>query len=333
MKVVRENRQYDSDDIERFIKENKSKLFIVFVVLIGIWITGSVFYTVEPDEEAVVLRFGRYVNTTQPGLHFKLPFGIDDAVKVKTKRVFVEEFGFRTRSAEGRRTTYSKKSFDAESLMLTGDLNVADVEWTVHYQISEPQKYLFQTRSPIKNIRDISEAIMRRVAGDMLVNDVLTVGRVELALNVKVLMQEIFDRYNLGINVVTVKLQDVNPPEPVQPSFNEVNAAKQEQEQVINNAERKYNEIIPEARGKADKAISKAKAYATEVVNRAKGDTDRFKLVLKEYNKAPLVTRKRMYLDTMNIVLKKLENPLIVDNKLKGLLPIYGELKKGVKSE
>ena len=223
-------------DLEKHLKRHSKKIFSSIILVLVVLIGGqSTFYTVEPDEEAVVIRFGKFLGTYPPGFHFKLPFGIDKNINVKTKRVLQEEFGFRTVSLESR-TRYSEANYDDESLMLTGDLNVADVEWVVQYQISDPFKYLFQTKSPVRNIRDVSESIMRRVVGDKLVTEVLTTGRVEIAAKAKGLMQEVLDHYDMGVKIVTIELQDVNPPDLVKPSFNEVNEAKQEQEKVINQA-------------------------------------------------------------------------------------------------
>jgi membrane protease subunit HflK len=303
----------------------------VVIILFLIGVANSSYYTVDPDEEAVIIRFGKYVGTSQPGLHFKLPLGIDTVTLVKTKRVLQQEFGFRTRTTSGRRTTYDEKNFDTESLMLTGDLNVADVEWVVQYQISDPFKFLFQTSSPERNIRDVSESIMRRVVGDRLVTDVLTTGRVEIAGDAQVLMQEILDKYDMGVKIVTVKLQDVNPPNVVKKSFNEVNAAKQEQEKVINQAEESYNRVIPEARGKAEKLISEAEGYSMAMVNEAQGDAQKFTEILVEYKRAPFITRKRIYLETMQNILKRVKNITVVDTSVKGVLPIFGG--KGVLGE
>lgn len=305
-----------------FQKNGKSFVFIILIVVVAL--AGmSTFYTVQPDEEAVVIRFGHYDETTSPGLHFKLPFGIDKVIKVKTKRVLQVEFGFRSESVRRSRTRYSESLFDDESLMLTGDLNVADVEWVIQYQISDPYKYLFKTSDPIRNIRDVSESVTRRVVGDRLVTDVLTTGRVDIASEAKKLTQDVLNRYDVGVTIVSVKLQDVNPPEKVKPSFNEVNAAKQEQEKAINMAERAYNRVIPEAKGKAEKLISQAEGYSTELVNRALGDAEKFATVLVQYNKAPEITKKRMYLETMEKIYSRFENITIVDSKVKGLLPIY----------
>lgn len=299
-------------------------LIIVLLVLVGGYTS---FYTVQPSEEAVVTRFGKYSRTTEPGLHFLAPFGIEKARKVKTKRVLQEEFGFRTKSTYSKVSQYQKSSFEKESLMLTGDLNVADVEWIVQYQIADPQKYLFKAQDPIQTIRDVSEAIMRRVVGDRTVNEVLTTGRVAVATEAQELTQEVLDRYDIGIRVVTVKLQDVNPPDMVKPSFNEVNAAKQEQEKAINMAEEEYNKVIPEARGKAEETISNAQGYASAIVNRAQGDAERFLLTLKEYKLAPQITRSRIYLETMEKVFSQFENLIVVDKNIKGVLPLYQGLK------
>jgi len=306
------------------IRRNLNVVLLGFggiLVAVGIF---SGFYTVQPSEEAVITRFAKFDRTTLPGLHFKLPFGIEQATKVKTKLVLQEEFGFRTSDSSRNATSYDKANFEKESLMLTGDLNVADVEWIVQYQISDPRKFLFNAQNPQQNIRDVSEAIMRRVVGDRTVNEVLTTGRVEIASEAQRLTQEVLDRYDLGIRIVTIKLQDVNPPDLVKPSFNEVNAAKQEQEKVINVAEENYNKVIPEAKGKAEETLSQAEGYASAIVNRSKGDAEKFNLVLREYKAAPEVTRKRMYLETMEELFARFNKLTIVDDKVKGILPVFG---------
>ena len=321
-------------DLDKFMNDfNKLSKFIIpaIIGLLALWALLSSFYTVEPEEEAVVIRFGKYIKTTPPGLHFKLPFGIDKEIKVKTKRRLQAEFGFRSQDFSSRRTQYAQGNFDLESLMLTGDLNVADVEWVVQYQISDPFKFLFQTSSPERNIRDVSESIMRRVVGDRSVTDILTTGRVEISNDAKVLMQGILDKYDMGVTVVTVELQDVNPPDKVKPSFNEVNSAKQEQEQLINQAEERYNKLIPEARGEAQQMISEAEGHAARVVNTALGDAEKFNQVYREYRKAPAITRKRIYLETMEKIFGTFNNVTIVDPDVKGLLPVYGQNKMETK--
>ena len=282
------------------------------------------------DEEAVIIRLGKYINTNPPGLHFKIPFGIDKHILVQTTKIHQAEFGFRTREIRSSGpTSYSRGNYNSESLMLTGDLNVADVEWVVQYKISDPYKYLFKASRPIQNIRDVSESIMRRVIGDKSVSTVLTTGRSEIASEARVLVQEVLDKYDIGIYISAVKLQDVNPPELVKPSFNEVNEAKQEQEKWINQAEEAYNKVIPEARGKAEKLISNAEGSSAAKVNRAQGDVQKFTQILKEYKRAPSITRTRLYLEAMENIYSKLEKLTIVDPKIKGLLPIYSN--KGLK--
>jgi modulator of FtsH protease HflK len=303
-------------------------LVTIGIVLFLVWGGMSSFYTIDVSEEGVVTYFGKYDRTTGSGFHFKMPFGVEKVIKVQSKRILQEEFGFRTANTSRRVTTYDKDAYGHESHMLTGDLNVADVEWVVQYRISDPWKFLFKARDVTRTIRDVSMSIMRRVIGDRLVNDVLTTGRVEIRNEAKILTQKLLDTYDMGIHIESILLQDVNPPKEVKPSFNEVNAAKQEQEKIINLAERDYNKVIPEARGKAEQKISDAEAYSIDLVNRAKGDANRFKQVLVEYRKDPAITRSRMYLDTMEEIFTKVEKFTIVDSKVKGVLPLYGKLGK-----
>jgi len=315
-------------NFEQAFQFNPFKLLpIIFILLLVIGGMTS-FYTVQPDEEAVIIRLGKYHGTFPPGLHFKIPLGVDRLIVVKTTKIHQQEFGFRTKDTSQRRTAYSRGNFNKESLMLTGDLNVADVEWVVQYKIADPYKYLFQARNPRQNIRDVSESIMRRVVGDELVNDVLTTKRAEIALKAKELMQEVVNRYDIGIYITAVKMQDVNPPEVVKASFNEVNEAKQEQEKLINNAEESYNKVIPEARGQAEEVISKAKGKAESIINRAKGDSEKFRQIAIEYKKAPDITKKRLYLESMEKILKNNKELTIVDSELSGVLPILNLREK-----
>lgn len=305
----------------------EGRLLSIAAAVIGLACFATSIYTVEPSEEAVILRLGRYVSTRPPGLHFRLPLGIERVVKVKTKVILQEEFGFRSADKEGTRTSYSDDDFKSESLTLTGDLNVANVEWIVQYQISDPKKYLFNAREVLKNLRDISQSVLRRVVGDRIVSQVLTTGRVEIAEEAQRLTQEVLDRYDIGVRIVTVKLQDVNPPESVRPAFNEVNAAKQEQEKAINQAEREYNTVIPEAIGKAEQTVRNAQGYATAAVNRAEGDAARFRVTLRAYQESPTVTRSRLYLEAMEEIYGRLEALTIVDKGVSGLLPVFTQGK------
>lgn len=313
--------------IKNSFNQGFRRIFIATLLVVLGTAALSCFYTVAPDEEAVIIRLGKYYATYPPGLHFKMPFGVDRLMKVQTTKVHQEEFGFRTRGVNSRRTSYSNANFHRESLMLTGDLNVAEVEWVVQYKISDPYKYIFQARNPEQNIRDVSESIMRRVVGDRLVNEVLTTGRSEIANEAKTLMQKVIDKYDIGIQVVAVKLQDVNPPDSVKPSFNEVNKAKQEQEKLINQAEENYNKVIPRARGLAEKVVSRAQGRASELINRAKGDASRFRQVQREFRKAPEITKKRLYLEAMQEVYESAQDLTIIDKNLRGVLPIYNSGK------
>jgi membrane protease subunit HflK len=299
-------------------------LFLVFILLAAVGYAS--FYTVAPEETGVVQRFGKYVRVSGPGLHFKLPFGVETVQKVKTGRNFQMEFGYRTLEA-GVRSRFQEHGFQDESLMLSGDLNVVDLQWTVQYKIANPIDWLFQVRDVDSNIRDVSESVVRRVVGNRLFDFVLTVGRAEIADKVKVEMQQILDSYRTGIQVVNVKLQNVTPPEPVKAAFNEVNEAEQEREAKINNAQAAYNREIPKASGNAQQTISEAEGYALERVNRAKGEADRFLDVLKEYRQARDVTKRRLYLEAMDQLLSKVDEIYIVDEDQKGLIPLL-ELQK-----
>ncbi|MEW6743103.1 MAG: FtsH protease activity modulator HflK [Planctomycetota bacterium] len=293
----------------------RSGIVAGLILILLLAFLSSTWFTVEADEMGVVTRFGRFDRTEEPGLHFKWPWGIEQVQRVTVKRVQKEEFGFRTEAvAREGRTRYTGTLFDQESLMLTGDLNVADVEWIVQYQIGDPYLYLVKIRDVVVSLRDISHSVMREVVGDRSVDEVLTEGRREINLEVERQMQEILDRYESGIRILRVELQDVNPPEKVKPSFNEVNAAKQEQERLINEARREYNEVIPKSRGVGDQVVSQAEGYALDRVNRARGDAEKFKAILAEYLKAPDVTRRRYFLETMREVLPSIRRKIIIDS-------------------
>ncbi len=291
---------------------------IVIVLVVVAW---SVWFTVEPEEVGMVMRFGRYDRVAQPGLGYKLPYPIETVQKVPVQRQLKEEFGFRT-AAAGVRTRYETGDFTRESLMLTGDLNVAVVEWTAQFRVHDPYKFLFKVRDVRNTFRDMNEAVMREVVGDRSVNEVLTVGRQEVASEAETRLQALCDEYDTGIRVEQIVLQDVNPPDPVKPSFNEVNQAQQEREKLINEAKAEYNSIIPRARGEAEQTVQRMEGYATDRVNRSKGDADLFKALLAAYRRAPEVTRRRIYLETMNDILPKATRKIIVDDQLKSIVPL-----------
>lgn len=278
-------------------------------------------YTVGPEETGLVLRFGKYVRATDPGLHFRLPLGVEAVRKVPVQRQLKDEFGFRTLRA-GVQSEYSSQQYAEEANVLTGDLNAAMVEWVVQYRVIDPYRFLFRVRHVEETFRDMSEALMRQVIGDRTVNEVLTVGRAEIALEVERSLQALADQYETGIKVEQVVLQDVNPPDPVKPSFNEVNEAQQEKSKLINQAQSEYNQVIPRARGQALQTIQEAEGYALERVNRARGDSALFVAVYETYRRAPEVTRRRLYLEMLADVLPNVERKVIVDKDLKSVLPL-----------
>ena len=309
------------------IKGGRFNIFIVIAAVILAWIAFSSAYTVGVDEVGVIQRFGKYVRTTMPGLHFKLPRGIETLTKVKVKYVYTEEFGLRTLRA-GVKTEYaSGKRYLSESLMLTGDLNCAIVPWIVQFRIDDPYKFLFKVRNVRITLRDLSESSMRLVVGDRSVNEVIS-KRKEIADEVKIELQKTLNDAETGIKLVNVELKKTNVPEPVQSSFNEVNQAVQEKEKLIYQAKEEYNKIIPKAKGEAEQTIKAAEGYALDRVNRAKGDASRFLSLFKEYVKAKDVTRRRLYLESMSVVLPKMGNKYVIDPEQKGLLPLLN-LERG----
>ncbi|MFI5309076.1 MAG: FtsH protease activity modulator HflK [Polyangiales bacterium] len=290
----------------------------------------SSYYQVESDQVALVTRFGQYVYTANPGPHFRWPFGIDGVIKVPVQRQLKDEFGFRT-LRPGVRTEYEETDESRrEARMLTGDLNVADVEWIVQYKVKNPYQYVFRVRDVHNTLRDLSESVMRSVVGDHSVTEVLTVGREQIQMMAKDQLQVLCNRYQMGIEILQLVLQDVNPPQAVRESFNEVNQAIQERERAVNQAWAAYNSVVPEAQGKAAQAIQSAEGYATERVNDARGDVARFNALLTEYTKAPAVTRTRLYLEAIAKVLPATRHRVFIDDKIKGVLPLLG-LQEGGK--
>lgn len=312
--------------------------WIILLIVGLIYFGSSSFYTVAVDEVGVVQRFGQYVRTVEPGLHFKLPAGIEKVTKVRVRFVYKEEFGFRTLRA-GVRTQYAAgKAYDEESLMLTGDLNVAVVPWIVQYRIKDPYKYLFKVHNVRITLRDLSQATMRLVVGDSSINDVIS-KREQIADEARGLLQEELDEAETGIFVTTIEMKKTNVPEPVQPSFNEVNQATQEKERMIYQAREQYNKAIPAAKGNAEKTIKSAEGYALARVNRAKGDASRFVARYKEYEKAKDVTRRRLYLEALKDLFPKLGEKYILDAEQKNVLPLLNlgketqKTKEGIKAK
>ncbi len=296
-----------------------TKVILFTLLLIPTWTS---WYTISPESVGIVIRFGKFVRQAKPGLNFKMPWPVEQVTKVPVQRQLKEEFGFRTLKPD-KKTVYDEKGdYTNESLMLTGDLNIVEVEWVAQYRISDPYKWLFRVRNSKETFRDANEAVMRKIVGNKTATQVLTIGRQEIAGEAKRELQDLCNKYSLGIIIDQIVLQDVTPPDPVKPAFNEVNQALQEKKQMINNAWAEYNRIIPKAKGEALRTIQEAQGFATERVNKAKGDIVFFTNLLKAYKKNPDITRERLYLETMQNILPRIHNKTIVDSKVNNLIPM-----------
>jgi len=294
------------------------KIILIVVSLLIFQGVYSSFYTIEPGEVGIVLRFGKYTRTTMPGLHFKVPY-LEDLTKVDVESVRKEEFGFRTR-LPGKNSVFDRRGFDMESLMLTGDKNVINVAWIVQYKVSDPVNFLYKVRNVPQAVRDASEMVTRRIVGNMDFDYVLG-NREILAGDAKLELQQQLDMLESGVSIVTLQLLDINPPDKVKPAFNEVNEADQDMKRLVNEAEETYNRVIPKARGSAKQIIEESHGYAVQRINQAQGETNRFAAIYKEYQQAPEVTRQRMYLEAMQDILPGVAQIYVMDKKQQNLLP------------
>jgi len=309
------------DQLKKLLPGGGSRGFILLAVLVlaglGAW---TAYYTVPSDSVAIVQRFGKYLKEVPPGLHFKLPLGVDAATIVPVKRQLKQEFGFTTPGASD--PYQSPRDGKRETEMVTGDLNAALVEWVVQYRISDPVKFLFEVREPSETLRYVSESVMREVVGDRTVDEVITIGRQEIETEALAKMQALSTKYAMGLSIDQVQLKNINPPQPVQESFNEVNQAQQEKEKLINEARRDYNKVIPLADGEKDQRIREADGYRLKRINEAEGDVARFSALLAEYSKAPEVTRRRIYIETLQDVMPGIRSKIIVDEQTRSILPL-----------
>lgn len=321
----------DFQDLEEMFRRLKERyrlssfgtgpIWLIGLVLLLLFVAVNSYYIVEPQETAVVQRFGKFIKTSDAGLHFKIPFGIETVRKVVTGRVLQREYGYRT-VQPGVQLRFVTKGYEEESTMLSGDLNVVDLQWTIQYKIQNPVDYLFQVQDVEWTLDDISESVMRRIVGNRYSDEVLTVGRAAIADITKGEIQQIIDYYKTGLKIVAVQLQNVNPPEPVKAAFNEVNEAQQEKERMINEAQEAYNQKVPKAVGQARQTINQAEGYALERVNRSRGEAQRFADILAAYEKAPDVTRRRMYLESFENLSGKVDRMYVLDGNMGNLLPL-----------
>ena len=310
---------------EANFNDQKSQFRAIIMGLIAVLVVIALltaFYTVQAESQGVVLRFGEYIKTVEPGLKFKLPFGIEAVQIVPVRRQLKQEFGVSTRDATNPYQYTSSSEQNREKSMVTGDLNAASVEWIVQFRVNNPRQFLFQVKEPESTLRAVSESVMREVVGDRTVDEVITVGRQEIEVVALQRMQKLVDNYKMGLSIDQVQLKDVNPPPPVQPSFNEVNQAQQEREQLINQANGEYNKVVPRARGEADQKIRSAEGYALKRVNEAEGDATKFTALFTEFLKAPEVTKRRLHLETMRSIIPKMGKKIILDSDAKQILPL-----------
>ena len=301
------------------------KVVAIVAAFIVLQAAAGAFYTIKPGEVGIVLRFGQFHRTTTPGLHFKIPY-VEEMTKVDVESVRKEEFGFRTRTATAG-AAYDRKGFDMEALMLTGDKDVIEVAWIVQYKVSDPVLFLYKVRDVAQTVRDASETVTRRIVGNMDFDYVLS-NREILAANARKELQGQLDRLESGVNVLTLQLLDINPPEQVKPAFNEVNIADQDMKRLVNEAEETYNRVIPKARGSAKQIVEEARGYAVERINRANGETNRFQAIVKEYEGAEEVTRQRLYLEAMQEILPQVEQVYVVDAGQQSILPLLDLSRK-----
>ena len=318
--------------IRHYWRRHRRAILFVLLAIVVLWGLGSIFYSVEADSEGVVLRLGAYLQTTQPGLHMKLPSPIDTVAVVPVQRIQTLEFGFATETP-GRVTRYARSTPKTQTVasMLTGDLNLAHVEWIIQYRIKNAQDYLFKIGLGDRNsvdaavrdiISDVSEAVMRRLVGDASVDEVITIGRDQIATDAKTEIQQMLDTFETGIEIVTVKLQAATPPDEVKDAFDAVNRARQNKERVVNEARGERNRLIPAARGSRDRAISEAEGYKERVVREMTGRGNAVLARLAEYERAPEVTKTRLYLETMEEILAQVDHKMVIDESIRGLLPL-----------
>ena len=311
----------DIEQAKQFLRKRGNLILPVSLLLLLIIGAYTAVYQVPTGNLGVVLRFGRHVGNSQPGLHMKWPFGLERVIMVPVKRQLKMEFGFRTTKAGVQSEFRRDYQTTAEATMLTGDLNVGMVEWIVQYRISDPARFLFAFRDIYSTFRLMSEAVMRSVVGDHSIDELITSGREEVESQAKVLLTQLNSHYDTGITVVQLKLQDANAPAAVKPAFREVEEAKQERERLKNEARRDYNQVIPKAKGLALEQIERAQGYAIARVNRATGDSKRFIALQKAYSKAPSVTQTRLYLETLDEILPKVKRKIIIDSRTQGIFP------------
>ena len=300
-------------------KSGGSRPIIIGLMVLVLLYLASGLYRVLPDEQGVVLRFGKYVNTTQPGLHYHLPTPFERALTPKVTKVNRVDVGFRPASDTGRSSGVG--NVPEESLMLTGDENIVDINYSVFWVIKDAGKFLFNIQSPVETVKATSETAMREVIAKNNIQTILTEGRANIELEVQDITQQILDEYQSGIQITQVQTQQADPPEQVIDAFRDVQAARADRERSKNEAEGYANDVIPRARGEAEQVLQQAEAYKKEVVAKAEGEASRFTAIYNEYRNAKQVTQERMYLETMEKVLADIDKVIIDKEAGSGVVP------------
>jgi membrane protease subunit HflK len=303
--------------VAKFLKPMTVTLVVAGILAVSL--LGTSVYIVDQTEESVITRFGKFHDIKGAGLHFRLPFGIDRQYLVNVTAVQTEQFGFRTLTS-GVSSTYA--GITNESTMLTGDLNIIEVEWIIQYRVIDPKAWVFNVMERTETIRDVSRSVINMLVGDRAIMDIMGSQRSAIENEAAVFMNETFRGYGLGIDVIAVKLQNIDPPAGVQEAFDDVNKAEQDQNRLINEGQQAYNAEIPRTKGEADRLVQIAQGYAAERVNRARGDVSRFNSVYEEYRRAPEVTRRRLYYEMIEEVFKEDSETVVIDRNFNNFLPL-----------
>jgi membrane protease subunit HflK len=303
------------NQIRQYFGRRRSTTPILVVVLVGLWLASGI-YIVAPDEVGVIRRFGAFAYTTPPGPHYRLPWPVERADTPKVTQVRRVEIGFRTISFD-QPARY--QAVPRESLMLTGDENIVDMQFK--YKIKDPVNYLFNVKNPDETVKDAAEAAMREIVGNNKIDESLTTGKFQIQQDTKALLQTILDRYEAGLSIEAVQLQDVHPPKDVMAAFKDVASAKEDKTKYINDSEGYRNDILPKAKGQAAQITNEAIAYRESKIKRAQGDVSRFNQVLTEYQKAKDITKKRLYIEMMEEILPGMEKVILEGNSGQNLLP------------
>ncbi len=312
----------------KFSAPSKKGIWILLGVVLGVWLLSGIFI-VNPDEEGIVLRFGKYVRTVGPGPHYHLPSPIESVYKPKVTQVLRGEVGFRSIGQERSFQQGQVRTVPEEASMLTGDENIVNVQFSVQYKIKDPVEYLFNVTDQAAVVRNAAEAAMREVIGKSMIDSALTDGKIQIQSDATDLLQKILNRYEIGVQIIAVQLQDVHPPQEVIDAFKDVASAREDKSRIINEAEAYRNELLPVARGRGAELENQAQSYKETRIQGAQGETQRFLAVLVEYEKAADVTKKRLYYEAMEDILTNATDKIIIPEGTADRILPFLPLEKG----